>query len=41
MSPKTAQRFWENDTHQDKFLKRIASIRSCVMRFKAGKSATQ
>jgi len=24
MSPKSAQRFWDNDTHQNKNLKRVA-----------------
>ncbi|TIW76489.1 MAG: ribonuclease T(2), partial [Mesorhizobium sp.] len=27
MSPKSAQRFWENDMHQNKDLKRVARIR--------------
>lgn len=27
MSPKSAQRFWENDMHQNKDLKRIAWLR--------------
>ncbi|RWM25946.1 MAG: hypothetical protein E5Y01_11745 [Mesorhizobium sp.] len=28
VSPKSAQRFWENDMHQNKDLKRVAGIRS-------------
>ncbi|TKB15987.1 MAG: hypothetical protein E5V75_15155 [Mesorhizobium sp.] len=33
MSPKSAQRFWENDMHQNKDLKRVARIRFSATRF--------
>lgn len=35
MLPKTAPRFWENDIDQDEFLKRVAWIRFCAVRFKS------
>jgi len=34
MSPKSAQRFWEDDMHQNEDLKRVARIRFDVTRFK-------
>ena len=34
MSPKSAQRFWENDMHQNEDLKRVARIRFDATRFK-------
>ncbi|RUW78076.1 hypothetical protein EOA28_11020 [Mesorhizobium sp. M2A.F.Ca.ET.067.02.1.1] len=33
MSTKSAQRFWENDMHQNKDLKRVARIRFDATRF--------
>ncbi|TGS19201.1 hypothetical protein EN852_002490 [Mesorhizobium sp. M2E.F.Ca.ET.209.01.1.1] len=39
MSPKSAQRFWENDMHQNKGLKRVARIRFDATRFsRSGRS---
>ncbi|TIU34444.1 MAG: hypothetical protein E5W38_05740 [Mesorhizobium sp.] len=38
MSPKSAQRFWENDMHQNKDLKRVARIRFSVTRIKVSRS---
>ncbi|WFP60468.1 hypothetical protein [Mesorhizobium sp. WSM4904] len=32
MSPKSAQRFWENDTHQNRDLRRVTRIRFCAAR---------
>ncbi|TPI81157.1 hypothetical protein FJ423_11260 [Mesorhizobium sp. B2-8-9] len=34
MSPRTVQRFWDNDMHQNKNLKRVASIRSSATRLR-------
>ncbi|TIR25363.1 MAG: hypothetical protein E5X34_09580 [Mesorhizobium sp.] len=34
--PKSAQRFWENDMHQNKDLKRVARIRFDATRFRLG-----
>jgi len=33
MSPKSAQRFWDNDMHQNKDLRRVAGIRFNATRF--------
>ncbi len=34
MSPNSAQRFWENDMHQNKDLKRVARLRFNATRFR-------
>src|SRR6266508_3684114 len=36
MSPKTAQRFWDNDMHKKQNLKRVAKGRSSATRFSLG-----